>query len=148
MFDDLRIMRPQAWLDWQIMEEHNDEWCVMRGNFQTQEYRVIKNFYVRMQITRFFKQGYTFIETGNRQTLAAVSSSGKEAVFAVLNTSGSPKRVNVSLGKFDEKLKKVTSWRTSATEDCQQVEDFTLDGSSINYVMPAQSLTTCVVNFR
>ena len=148
MFDDLRIMRPQAWLDWQIMEEHNDEWCVMRGNFQAQEYKLIKNFYVRMQITRFFKQGYTFIETGNRQALAAVSSSGKEAVFAVLNTSGSPKRVNVSLGKFDEKLKKVTSWRTSATEDCQQVEDFTLDGSSINYVMPAQSLTTFVVNFR
>lgn len=82
LFDDMRIMRPQAWLDWQIMEEHNNEWCVLRGNFQTQVYRPIKNFYVRMQITRFFKQGYTFIESGHDQVLAAVSPSGKELVFA------------------------------------------------------------------
>lgn len=34
LFDDMRIMRPQAWLDWQLMEENNNEWCVLRGNFK------------------------------------------------------------------------------------------------------------------
>ncbi len=145
LFDDMRIMRPQAWLDWQIMEEHNNEWCVLRGNFQTQVYRPIKNFYVRMQITRFFKQGYTFIESGHDQGLAAVSPSGKELVFAWLNTSEQEQTATISLEKFRSAKPEVRVWRTSQEEDCQALPAVKVRDGVLSYQAPARSLTTFVV---
>ena len=93
------------------MEEGNNEWCVLRGNFKTQEYKVIKNLYVRMQITRFFKQGYTFIETGNAGTLAALSPTGKELVIAVLNTTEADSPLVIDLDKFADKIASVSNWK-------------------------------------
>lgn len=145
MFDDLRIMRPQAWLDWQLMEENNGEWCVMRGNFKTQEYKPVKNLYVRMQISRFIKQGYTFIESGNEHTLAALSPSGKEAVVAVLNTTDRERSFNIDLNKFSGKITAVNNWRTSETEDCQPFPAVSFKGKKQTYVSPAKSLTTFVL---
>jgi len=145
MFDDLRIMRPQAWLDWQLMEENNGEWCVMRGNFKTQEYKPVKNLYVRMQISRFIKQGYTFIESGNEHTLAALSPSGKEVVVAVLNTTERERSFNIDLNKFSGKITAVSNWRTSETEDCQPFPAVSFKGKKQTYVSPARSLTTFVL---
>ena len=145
MFDDLRIMRPQAWLDWQLMEENNGEWCVMRGNFKTQEYKPVKNLYVRMQISRFIKQGYTFIESGNEHTLAALSPSGKELVVAVLNTTERERSFNIDLNKFSGKITAVNNWRTSETEDCQPFPAVSFKGKKQTYVSPAKSLTTFVL---
>lgn len=145
LFDDMRIMRPQAWLDWQIMEENNEEWCVLKGNFQTQEYRRIKNFYVRMQITRFFKQGYRFVESGHPQMLAAVSPSGKELVFAWLNTSEQPQVAEILLGKFGTGTPSIRAWRTSAEEDCRSLPTPALRQEVLSYQAPARSLTTFVV---
>lgn len=148
MFDDLRIMRPQAWLDWQLMEENNGEWCVMRGNFKTQEYKPVKNLYVRMQISRFIKQGYTFIESGNEHTLAALSPSGKEVVVAVLNTTERDLPFNIDLNKFSGKIKAVSNWRTSETEDCQSFPAAPFKGKKQAYASPAKSLTTFVIGLE
>lgn len=148
LFDDMRIMRPQAWLDWQLMEEGNNEWCVLRGNFKTQEYKAIKNLYVRMQITRFFKQGYTFIETGNAGTLAALSPTGKELVVAVLNTTGSERPLVIDLDKFSGKIASINNWRTSETEDCRSFRPVETQGKKLAYTRPAKSLTTFVIELE
>lgn len=146
LFDDMRIMRPQAWLDWQLMEESNNEWCVLRGNFKTQEYKPIKNLYVRMQITRFFKQGYTFIETGNTHTLAALSPTGKELVIAVLNTTDHASPFVIDLKKFSAPLLSAGCWRTSETEDCLSLPAVEIRQKEIRYDSPAKSLTTFTVS--
>lgn len=148
LFDDMRIMRPQAWLDWQLMEETNNEWCVLRGNFKTEAYQPIKNLYVRMQITRFFKQGYTFIETNNERTLAALSPSGKELVVAVLNTSDEARPFTVDLNEFAGKVVSLANWRTSETEDCQAFAATQPDGNQLDYNSPARSLTTFVITLK
>ncbi|RHJ85360.1 glycoside hydrolase [Parabacteroides sp. AM08-6] len=146
LFDDMRIMRPQAWLDWQLMEENNDVWCILRGNFKTQKYESVKNLYVRMQITRFFKQGYTCIETGNKQTFAAISPSGKELVIAVLNTTNEANHRLINLNKFKQKIRHIDNWRTSKTEDCAKLPAIRAKEKTITYTSPAKSLTTFVVN--
>ena len=130
------------------MEEGNNEWCVLRGNFKTQEYKAIKNLYVRMQITRFFKQGYTFIETGNAETLAALSPTGKELVIAVLNTTGSERPFVIDLNKFSGKIASVSNWRTSETEDCRSFRSVEAKGKKLDYTRPAKSLTTFVIDLE
>lgn len=148
LFDDMRHMRPQAWLDWQIMEEWNNEWCVLRGNFKTQEYNIIKNFYVRMQITRFFKQGCTFVRTDCDQTLAALSPDGRQLVIAMLNTSDGSRRFSVNLEGMEKKMKKIEVWRTSASEDCMRTVLLRTTDKVLNYNSPAMSLTTFVVTMK
>lgn len=144
LFDDMRYMKPIAWLDWQLMEERNDTWCLLRCNFSTQEYQIVKNFYVRMQISRFFRQGYQLVETDNDEVLAGTNSSGKELVVAVLNTSGTPRVFDLQLTSGN--AKKISGYRTSATENCVKISMPEQEKSAIRYTSPAQSLTTFVLS--
>jgi O-glycosyl hydrolase len=79
MFDDLNIMRPQAWLDWQI-SENSDIWALIKADFTKKKFTIIKNMFVRMQVTRFIKQGYSLLETGNQSALVAVDKENKKLV--------------------------------------------------------------------
>lgn len=146
LFDDMRIMRPQAWLDWQLVEEHNDVWCLFRGNFKTQEYQIVKNLYVRMQITRFFKQGYTLIETNNPNALAAIAPDGKTVVVAVLNTAATEQTFIINVDKYPSPLSGANVWRTSEKEDCAPVQSIRIKDNCIDYNCPARSLTTFILN--
>lgn len=145
MFDDLKIMQPVAWLDWQTMEESGDEWCVMNGNFKTHEFQLVKNFYVRMQITRFFKRGYTLIACDAQNILAAISPSRKEFVVAVLNDSAAEQSKTLHLVGF-RGLRHVNVWRTSETENCERLPSTTIDKNLMICVMPSYSLTTFVIS--
>lgn len=144
LFDDMRYMKPIAWLDWQLMEEKNETWCLMRCNFKSQEYKIVKNFYVRMQITRFFGQGYKIIETDNDKVLAAISSDEKELVIAVVNASESAKPFNLNLKGFNPQM--IKGFRTSANENCSEIAVSVRKNASLSYTSLAQSLTTFVLS--
>lgn len=144
MFYDLNLMQPQAWLDWQLMEENNDVWGLIKCNFKTEEYEIVKNLYVRMQITRFFKQGYHFLETNNESVLAAQSPDKKEIVIAVLNTTDNPSQFQLNLSG-DQKIAQIVEvFRTSETEYCQKMDPVNSSGA-INYSAPGFSLTTFLI---
>lgn len=87
LIDDMNIMQPQAWLDWQIMEEHNNTWCLIRGSFEKESYKLIKNLYVRQQVTKYIKAGYVIIDSDNQHTLAAISPDKQEIVIVYVNLS-------------------------------------------------------------
>lgn len=148
LFDDMRYMKPQAWLDWQLMEETNEIWCLMRCNFNSQEYKPVKNFYVRMQITRFFKQGYSMIETDNDEVLAAINPEKTELVVAVLNKSDQPKPINLNLKAFKKSGTKVQGFRTSQTENCATISSAEAKDQSMSYNAPGLSLTTFIIPLR
>ncbi len=146
LFDDMRYMKPQAWLDWQLMEERNEVWCLMRCNFNSQEYQIVKNFYVRMQITRFFKQGYTMIETGNDEALAAMNPEKTELVVAILNKADQPKTFSLNLKSLRISGKGMSGYRTSSSENCAIIQTPEIENQSINYNTPGLSLTTFIVS--
>lgn len=144
MFNDLRLMKPQAWLDWQLMEENNDTWGLVRCNFETEEYTLLKNLYVRMQITRFFKQGYTFIETNHESVLAAQSPDKSEIILAVLNTEANDLDFKLTLKNVGESLDTSALYRTSQKENCESLKPAKLKKGVVLYNAPSFSLTTFV----
>jgi len=148
MFDDLSIMKPLAWLDWQLMEERNEKWCLLTCDFKTKDYYINKNYYVRMQITRFFKQGYRFIETHNRKVLAAISPSKKEFVLTVLNNTSAEKKYNLDLTLFNGKVKIKKVYRTSETENCSLVPIPRVESGVVSYVSKPLSLQTFVCEIQ
>lgn len=146
LFDDMRYMKPQAWLDWQLMEENNDVWCLMQCNFSSQEYKIVKNFYVRMQVTRFIKKGYTLIETGNDETLAAMNPEKTELVVAILNKSDQLKPFSLNFKPLMVSGKGMSGYRTSSSENCVKIQTPEANYLPIIYNAPGLSLTTFVVS--
>jgi O-glycosyl hydrolase len=158
LFDDVRVMQPEAWCDWQYMEEGSDQWCTIRGNFQRHTYRKVKNFYVRQQCTRFIKRGYDIVETSCPQALAAVSPERDTLVLVLLN-EGEETIHNISLKGQKTKNKgqqtrvkgqqmSIKAFRTSATEDLASISDgIVQEGSTLSVTLPQQSITTLIINF-
>lgn len=144
MFDDLNLMQPQAWLDWQLMEENNDVWGLIKCNFKTEAYEFVKNFYVRMQITRFIKQGYTIVETDNEKVLAAINPEKTELVVAMNNSSETQESFSLNLDSFSKKINQAEVYRTSKTEDCKKLPAQEVKNQLLSYVSPALSLTTII----
>jgi len=148
LFDDMRYMKPQAWLDWQLMEEGNEVWCLIRCNFNSQEYKIVKNFYVRMQITRFFKQGYSIVETGNDEALAALNPEKTELVVAFLNKSEQLKPFRLNLKSVRLSGKEIDGYRTSISENCAKIQTSEIKNHWMSYNAPGLSLTTFIIPLR
>lgn len=101
-----------------------------------------------MQITRFFKQGCTFVRTDCDQALAALSPDGRQLVIAMLNTSDGSRRFSVNVEGVKRKIKKMKAWRTGATEDCVPTDVAAPEDNVFDYESPAMSLTTFVVTMK
>ena len=146
LFDDMRYLQPETWIDWQYMEEANDQWCTIRGSFSQQTYSKVKNFYVRQQCSRFINSGYDIVASLNDQSLAAISEARDTLVLVLLN-EGSLAYHLVDLAQFASlpDASAITAYRTSSTENLKRVRDYQLDGSSLLVKLPTQSITTLVL---
>ena len=149
LIDDMRYLQPEAWIDWQYMEENNDQWCTVRGDFRAQTYARVKNYYVRQQCSRFIKRGYSIVESGCHQSLAAVSADGRTLVIVALNEDSIAKTHKISLARLKHKPAKsgISAYRTTADETLiDATSSVKLDGKTLSLVMPALSITTVVIN--
>lgn len=145
MFDDLNYLQPQAWVDWQFVEEKNDQWCMVRGSFADQTYYIVKNFYVRMQVTRFIKQGYTLLSTGRNDILAAISPSGDEVVVVMLNTGKNPKDMFIDLSLLKKTDDAAKLYVTNSQSDCKRMADVDVVDGILSYRMGGLEIATFVV---
>ena len=143
LFDDIRYLQPEAWFDWQYMEERSDQWCVINGSFQRQFYRKVKNYYVRQQCSRFIKRGYDILQTECSQCLAAISPA-RDTLTLVLLNEGEETTHDIQIQK--SRFKKAKVYRTSTSEDLAVVKDgFRLKNNTLSIVLPKQSITTIVL---
>ena len=144
MFDDLNYLQPQAWVDWQFVEENNDQWCLVKGDFNRQSYNIVKNFYVRMQVTRFIRQGYTMLGTGRNDILAAVSPTGDKVVVVMLNTSTDEKNISIDLTPLKKVDNLAELYVTNSKLNCKRMADLEVVDGIANYTMGGQEISTLV----
>ena len=144
LISDLRIMQPSAWLDWQYIEENNDQWCLVRADFSKQTYSRVKNFHVRRQFSGFIHKGYRFIATECPQTLAAANGDGSEYVVVMLNGSDTIATHDIDVSHLG-KIKQAKAWRTSESEDVAPVNAFARKRKHVVCTLPPMSVTTLVL---
>lgn len=145
LFDDVRYIAPVSWVDWQYIEENNDQWCLVKGSFSNATYSRVKNYYVRAQVSRFIKQGYTVVPSLCEQSLAAVNPAGDTLVVVMLNNDvANVHRISLPMTKVNGTI---LSYRTSNNENLSQVRtNFTLLSDSVIQVnMPNMSITTLLI---
>ncbi|MBQ9362906.1 MAG: hypothetical protein IJT97_05715 [Bacteroidaceae bacterium] len=147
LIDDMRYIQPEVWIDWQYMEEANDQWCTIRGSFADQTYSKVKNYYVRQQCTRFIRHGYDIVTSLCPQSLAAVNAHRDTLVLVLLN-EGAKTVHNIDLSLFTRLplLSAVRAYRTSANENLTLTRSgISLKDNTLKVVMPAQSIVTLVI---
>lgn len=147
LFDDVRYICPDAWIDWQYMEEANDQWCFVRGSFANATVNKVKNYYVRQQVTRFIPAGYTFVSSLNEQSLAAINPTCDTLVVALLNTGDKCyHRISLPMTKVDGSIK---AYRTSENESLKTLTTSSmlkLESDSVLLVpLPSASITTLLI---
>lgn len=146
LFDDVRYIAPSAWIDWQYMEEANDQWCFIRGNFANATYNKVKNYYVRQQVTRFMPAGYTFVTSLNEQSLAALNPTCDTLAISVLNTSGNEAlhRISLPMVTINGAIK---AYRTSEKENLATITTkVKVEADSlITIPLPSASIATVLI---
>lgn len=151
---DMRYIEPIAWCDWQYMEEANDQWCLIQGNFASETFKRVNHYYVRQHFSHYIKPGYTIITSTNDNTLAATNPTGDELVLVVVNSDAVTAHYSIDLGLYtDISLPTVAiqSKNNSYNIDIDfelknSYLTFDLDGLSIaTFVIPVQSNLSCDV---
>lgn len=145
LMDDIRYIMPSAWIDWQYIEEGNDQWCMVQGNFSEQTYHKVKNYSIRQHFSRFIKEGYTFLTSLNEQTLAARNATGDTLVLITINTGALPSAYRADLSFYDHIGSDITCIITDNNRDLAAYHDFDLEDQCLTYQMPGYSITTFII---
>ena len=146
LIDDVRYIMPVAWVDWQYVEENNDQWCLVQGDFANQTYHKVKNYSIRQHFSKFILPGYTFLTSLNGQTLAARNPGGDSLVIVAINTTGLSAVHRADLSFYQSANAVLCAVRSSETEDLAPVTDYTLQEGILTYNLPAYSIATFIVD--
>jgi len=110
--EDMVNMKPVAWCDWQILDQ-GDEWGLIHYDNTSQTFWKNKNYFTRMQTTRFVKQGYTIVNTNQPDVLAAINSTSTELVLVFSNQTVSDKSYTIGLNMFGSAGSTAKAYRTT-----------------------------------
>lgn len=141
---DMHDMHANAWVDWQLMDSYTNTWGLLRYNDSAHTYAKTKNYYVRMQFSRFIKQGYTVIGSNQANTLAAINPANNQVVLVVVNATHSDAAYKLDLNLLAG-VSAAQVYRTSNTENCASLGSMGFTNNQISYTAPAMSVTTFVI---
>lgn len=146
LMNDMRYLAPEVWCDWQYVEEGTDQWSMVTGSFSNGNYERNKNYYVREQITRFIRQGYSLVSTSSDQALCAVNAAGDTLVAVLVNNNSNKQIHQISL-PCTHATAYVSAYRTSSTENVARLrKDYQmLNDSTLEVTMPTQTIATFVI---
>ncbi len=144
LIDDIRYIMPTAWIDWQYVEENGDQWCTVRGNFANQTFERVKSYYIHQHFTRFIQAGYTFVNSLNAQTLAAVNEAADTLVLVALNNDATSvhHRARILFAEANN----ITAYMTTSSQNLSRYRKFELDSDGIlDFELPSQSIVTFLI---
>jgi len=148
---DIKEMKCEAWIDWQIAGDGSPVWGLLVGKYSDPSNPISKAFsyHVRSQFSRFIKPGYSIIDYDRGDVLPALSPDNKELVLVVVNYSNKDSVANFDLSAFQTVGTSIQRYRSrqvnpSLYENCTKIP-VTITGKSLTYTSPAYSVTTFVI---
>lgn len=147
---DMRLMKPDAWIDWQIVTNGSAQWGLVDGKYANNLERCTKfpSFYIRSQYSRFIKPAYTIINSNRDNTLAALSPERDEVVLVICNTdtSGAAHNYDIDLRFFEVGGGIPYQYLSTVDGEYKTKRSFvSIKDKVINYTAPLQSVTTFVI---
>lgn len=164
---DMNGMQPAAWVMWDIIDSHKDStfqapdgtyseannsigvtnamWGVGMANHDTQTIELANKYYFFGQFTKYINPGDTIIASSDT-TLAAYNKKSGDIKIVALNSSGSIANYTFDLSAFANPGNTAKVIRTNnSDEKWAEIETLTFENKQLSYTLPAQSLTTFVI---
>lgn len=149
LIDDMRYIMPSAWIDWQYIEEGNDQWCLVNcSSFSKGDYKKVKNFFVRSHFSRFIKEGYRLISTLDNHTLAARNKEGDRIVIVSINTKEIPVQHTVQIPMYGDFLNEIEAYVTTKSKDMSKFDGCQINKGILTFKLPTISIATLILTHK
>jgi O-glycosyl hydrolase len=142
---DIRDMKAQAWIDWQICDAVGD-WQTITANHSTQRFSYPVRYYMHAAFSRFIRPGSQIISSNNENTIAAIVPQTGNIVIVTRNGSTSNTSYTFDLSKFSTLAASAKIYLFSLPGSLVSKPDIQLTSSKqISVTVPSQSIVTCVI---
>jgi O-glycosyl hydrolase len=151
--DDIRFIRPAAWIFWQAIEDEGSQagqsknWGLIHADMAggSQTWSIVKKYYVMANYSRFIRPGHQIIASGDGRAVAAYSPSAGQLVVVLYNDTASDASITYDLTRFVTASGPATPYRTSATENLTRLPALAIANRQFTATAAARSVTTYVV---
>ena len=141
---DIKEMKSNAWLDWQVLD--GGVWGSITPNYTAQTAVPNKRFYMHAGFSRFIRPGSQIIDSDKDSTLAALVPSTGNLVVVILNSQTTSRNYVVDLSRFNTLPATASAYRTSPNEDLVKLTDIAITTKTLTVTAMAQSINTYVVH--
>jgi O-glycosyl hydrolase len=149
ILDDEQHLHPTAWVAWQAVNEAGDSPNSLWGL----AYRDANNnisyparYYAMGNYSKYVTQGSQMIGNSDANSFTAYNASTKTLTVVTTNSSTSSETINYNLANFGTPGATVIVHQTSASENLKRLADIGISGKKFSTTLPAQSITTFVIN--
>ena len=128
ILNDVRNIKPTAWVYWQTVDNATGWGFVLNGLDGSANYNYTYNekYYVMANFSRFIRPGYQMIGMSDSYSLAAYDGLGTVAIVTL--NSGSPTQtITYSLQNFGAGPWTVTPHQTSSSQNLATLSSFNVD---------------------
>lgn len=146
---DLREMHSNAWVYWQVIEDEagKNNWGMIDANFSGEEqYWVTKKYYAMANFSKYIRQGQLLIENDNNNIVSTYDPESKQVVLVITNNGNSDILYNIDLSEFSSVGSFAKGYRTSATENIQQLSNINTENNHLNVTATTNSITTYLID--
>lgn len=145
IIQDLRELKPAAWLDWQSGDPSRS-WASFTLNDAQQSYAPLKRFYMHAGFSRYIRPGATFVEVDHPDMVAAVSPDERQLTVVIRNGAATGSRgFTFDLTALPTVGASGHLYRTSRTEDLREQPAVSIEGYRVVLEVPAYSVSTFVI---
>lgn len=145
---DMRNMGASAWVYWQAVDSA-EGWGFFKNvlnSSQTTSYTVNRKYYIMGNYSKFIRPGFKVIGIGDDNTLAAYDAASGKLVLVTTNSDAADTTVTYDLSRFTSIGAAAQVYRTSASENLQQLSDIAIENQQLTVVAKAGAVTTYVIS--
>jgi O-glycosyl hydrolase len=146
---DLTSIRPDGWVYWQAVEDEagDNNYGFIHANFTGSEsYWVTKQYYAMANFSRFIRPGSIIVQVNDNKSLAAVNPETGQLTLVSYNDGSSSRDVAFDLASFGTVSGNAARYETSASNSAAQLSPVPVSDDNLALSLPAQSVTTLVLN--
>lgn len=143
IIQDLRKMKPNAWIDWQVADPSGD-WMTIKLDHSKQTFSYTVRYHMHAAFSRFIRPGSQIIESSDANSLAAITPNG-DLVVVLRNAATTTTQNTIDLSKFETIRPSAQIHRFALPGSLARLADAPISGRQIQFSAPARTITTVLV---
>ena len=144
IIQDLRDMKAEAWVDWQIADPA-ENWRSIKADHKKQTFSYMPRYYMHAAFSRYIRPGSRIIDSDNGNTVAALRPDGA-LVIVVRNSGSSDVKYNFDLTKFVKIGASAKVVRFELPGSLKPQSDIAVANKSLSMTAKSNTVTTMVID--